>query len=314
MVRREYLAIGASVSLPLEEGYPFLLGLSLGLRSERAWRLRDDRKTEAVERAAPDLPADAPDLAADLAEKRTRLSAFMEPALFSPDGDGLDDVLVVRSAWSGPMPWSWKLVVRRISDDAVVKTHKGSGSPPERIEWDGKSEDGVLAEPGEDFEIVLSVQAFGVEEARGRATIDILVMKDGDRYKIRVPDILFAADSDAVDDKAFLDENRKTLTRIATLFKRFPGYGLIVEGHTNSVFYADPGRFKAEEETVLMPLSQRRADTVRAALIAVGVEATRIRAAGMGGSRPLYPFSDEENAGKNRRVEFILVKSPSLWK
>jgi outer membrane protein OmpA-like peptidoglycan-associated protein len=311
MVRREYLALGASLSIPLAEGDPLLLGLSLGLRSERAWMLREDRKPETAASHSSSPSAEAP---SPSARKRARLSAVLEPELFSPDGDGLDDVLAVLSDWSGPRPWSWKLLVRRISDDTVVKTYKGSGAPPERIEWDGYSEDGVLAEPGEDFEIVLSVLAFGTEEARGKATIDILVVEDGDRYKIRVPDIRFAADSDAVDDKAFLDENRKTLTRIATLFKRFPGYGLIVEGHTNSVFYADPERFKAEEEKVLKPLSQRRADTVRAALISVGVDASRIRASGMGGSRPLYPFSDEENAGKNRRVEFILVKSPSLWK
>jgi outer membrane protein OmpA-like peptidoglycan-associated protein len=55
-------------------------------------------------------------------------------------------------------------------------------------------------------------------------------------------------------------------------------------------------------------LSQARADAVRSALIAAGVESSRLTAVGYGRSRPLVPNITEANRARNRRVEFVIVE------
>jgi outer membrane protein OmpA-like peptidoglycan-associated protein len=136
------------------------------------------------------------------------------------------------------------------------------------------------------------------------------VIKEGDHYKIRVPDILFpsnSADLNSVEAKQFLEANRGTLTKLAGLFSRFPDYAMVVEGHANSVYWSDKAAFAQEQEKILIPLSASRAITVANALMSLGVSPSRIRTRALGGSRPAYDF-DSPDASKNRRVEFILVR------
>ena len=65
---------------------------------------------------------------------------------------------------------------------------------------------------------------------------------------------------------------------------------------------------KTEQEQELLPLSKLRAEAIRAALVAEGIEAARVSTTGVGAAEPIVPFSDLDNRWKNRRVEFILVK------
>jgi OOP family OmpA-OmpF porin len=63
---------------------------------------------------------------------------------------------------------------------------------------------------------------------------------------------------------------------------------------------------RAGSETYNMALSLRRADSVRAALIAGGVAADAITVAGRGESEPAVPTADGVKEQANRRVEVIL--------
>ena len=287
--RGEYLGFTPTVSLPFTGGVPASLSVAVGLRSENEWLL-------PVREESP--------------------SVTVKPALFSPDGDGVDDETVIALACRAPKSVkTWKLDI--IAPDGTnFASFGGSGRPPAKIRWDGRTTTGASAreiEAASEYRIV-----FGTTDTLGRVrsaetalTVDILIVREGDHYKVRVPDITFPSYSWTVSPKesrALLERNRKTLERIASLFARFPGYSLRVEGHANAVNWNDSKKFEQEQKDELLPLSQKRADSVREALILLGVDGKKIRTAARGGTAPLADFADQKTAWKNRRVEFILEK------
>ena len=71
---------------------------------------------------------------------------------------------------------------------------------------------------------------------------------------------------------------------------------IVVEGHTDS-----RGSRATNER-----LSQQRAETVRTHLVSRGVDANRIRAVGLGPSRPVADNNSAEGRANNRRVEIIV--------
>ena len=90
--------------------------------------------------------------------------------------------------------------------------------------------------------------------------------------------------------------------------KKYESYSIRVEGHAVRVNWADEKAGEKEEIEELLPLSADRAETVKKALIQLGISSGRLTAIGLGGRYPVIPHSDLENRWKNRRVEFILIK------
>ncbi len=260
------------------------LSLSLGTRTESVWMRQ--------------LPMPVPSLAG-------------VPALYSPDGDGTDDDFTVRLDCENiRQVRSWSITILD-SQEKVFLSRSGLGIPPVEYTWDGVSDDGRLVDPAADYRFIYSIKdSLGrSSEAESRFTVDILVIKTGNQYKIRVPSILFPSNSaDLAGTEWMVSANSKVLNRLVTLFARFPEYSIIVEGHANSLYWQNTASFTAEQKNELVPLSQSRADSVRAALVSLGIASERIQARGVGGSEPIVPFEDAENAWKNRRVEFILKK------
>ncbi|HNY17090.1 MAG TPA: OmpA family protein [Treponemataceae bacterium] len=282
----DYLTVTPFASLPLSGGLEPSVSLAVGLRSENPWM----------------LPAP---------EQRPKVRA--KPDLFSPDGDGIDDETKLSlSCADRALVAKWSLTAFDQNGKAF-KQWKGTGKPPRAIAWAGDSDGKGAIEPGIEYRL-----AFETEDALGRqdhgetrATCDILVIKDGDRYKVRVSDIIFPSDSwelSPKESRKLLEANRKTLDRIATLFTRFPDYSLTVEGYANAVFWSDEKKLAEEQKRELLPLSQKRADTVKAALVMLGIDEGRITAKGLGGAKPVAAFADAQSVWKNRRVEFILEK------
>lgn len=75
------------------------------------------------------------------------------------------------------------------------------------------------------------------------------------------------------------------------------GYkSLLVEGHTDS-----QGSATKNDE-----LSQARADSVRSQLISNGIPSDKIRAQGLGSSRPVADNNTSEGRANNRRVEIVV--------
>jgi outer membrane protein OmpA-like peptidoglycan-associated protein len=287
---RDYLTLTPAVSVPLffdgaADRNPHL-SVALGTRREQAWMVR--------------LPEVVPSLLA-------------RPALFSPDGDGEDDTVVLSLKCRNPGALArWKLEILA-SGGNIVREWAGQGSLPDTLVWDGIPASGGEPSPATDYRAVLeTIDVWGRStRAETGLTIDILVIKDDDRYKIRVPDIRFPAYSYELSESEsslLLQENQAVLLRIASLFTRFPEYRLIVEGYAHAVYGSDPAKFAIEQQQELLPLSLKRAETVKMALVMLGVDPGRITTNGLGGLRSRGTGSDPGVSGKNRRVEFILAR------
>ena len=86
-----------------------------------------------------------------------------------------------------------------------------------------------------------------------------------------------------------------TVKEIATLLKSNPALKLSVEGHTDNVGDAASNK----------KLSEARAKSVTAAIVAGGVAAARLSATGFGQEKPVADNRTEEGRAKNRRVELV---------
>jgi outer membrane protein OmpA-like peptidoglycan-associated protein len=103
-------------------------------------------------------------------------------------------------------------------------------------------------------------------------------------------DVLFDLDSDRLQPGG-----RAVLQKLADYLKKPPGFETVtVEGHTDSM---GPALYNLD-------LSQRRANTVRTTLIAMGIPAAKVRSIGFGESRPIADNGNYQGRAMNRRVEF----------
>jgi outer membrane protein OmpA-like peptidoglycan-associated protein len=86
------------------------------------------------------------------------------------------------------------------------------------------------------------------------------------------------------------------LSEVAKALKDQGFKSLLVEGHTDAQGSADKN----------MTLSQLRAEAVRSYLISQGIPSDKIRAQGIGSSRPVADNSTAEGRANNRRVEIVV--------
>ncbi|HUZ17844.1 MAG TPA: FlgD immunoglobulin-like domain containing protein, partial [Spirochaetia bacterium] len=256
-----------------------------------------------IARSAPFLLAVAP----------PKISVSIGPLPFSPDGDGVNDTLSIALSAQDPSPivsWSATIV------DPVghfFRSFSGQGTPPASVVWDGLSADGELVQSAEDYPMTVTMKdALGnVGTVKKSIPIDVLVIREGDKLKVRISSITFAPDTadylNVPPDRR--ERNMATLRRLAEIFTKYSQYDIRIEGYAVMVYWDDPVKGKAEQEQVLIPLSKARAEAIKSALVQLGLDAKRITTVGLGGTNPIVPFSDLENRWKDRRVEFVLIRS-----
>lgn len=92
-------------------------------------------------------------------------------------------------------------------------------------------------------------------------------------------------------------EGRATLQAVAAAMAADPSLRLLVRAHT------DP-----REDTVAeLQIAAERAEKVKQALVALGVDAGRLETDGVGSAEPRYPNVTERNMRLNNRIEFQLL-------
>jgi outer membrane protein OmpA-like peptidoglycan-associated protein len=193
----------------------------------------------------------------------------------------------------------------------------GTRTPPAKWLWNGKSsrESGEMVQSATDYRFLLTVTDIFDNSTtyEGIISVDVLVKREGDNYRIIVPSIIFPPN--AANFSLLSEEDRRSNDRILRLIaralNRFPDYKITVEGHSNPVTPpGTPERERDEEgtrtEIGLRPLSQQRAEAVVGDLVNREIDRSRMTAVGMGGTRTVAAYDDDDENWKNRRVEFLL--------
>jgi len=122
-----------------------------------------------------------------------------------------------------------------------------------------------------------------------------------ERLALRGSDIAYGIRF-AHDSAELAPASTETLSQILAVLKANPGVRLRIEGHTDAT----------GGELYNLALSQRRAETVRAWLVAHGVASARLEARGFGESRPVADNATPQGRALNRRVEIHLVGGGGL--
>ena len=90
-------------------------------------------------------------------------------------------------------------------------------------------------------------------------------------------------------------ESQKIINQIVQMLKDNPGLKINIEGHTDNV-----GSVESNQT-----LSEKRAEAVMNAIIALGIENGRLSSKGWGQVKPIADNKTEEGRSKNRRVEIV---------
>lgn len=88
------------------------------------------------------------------------------------------------------------------------------------------------------------------------------------------------------------------LNNMASMLKEYPQMVIEISGHTDNV----------GDDNLNLSLSQKRADAVKAYLLAKGASGNQISTKGYGETKPIADNATEEGRLKNRRVEFSVLE------
>ena len=128
------------------------------------------------------------------------------------------------------------------------------------------------------------------DSANYLATVDVVELAPGDAVILQ--NIQFEYNSSAL-----TDDSQHGIQMLTEFLQRNLDLRVELAGHTDNV----------GTESYNLKLSEERAETVRNALIANGIEESRLTAKGYGASQPMAPNDTEEHRALNRRTEMIII-------
>lgn len=100
-----------------------------------------------------------------------------------------------------------------------------------------------------------------------------------------------------IDEATIRPRSRPVLDRAIAVLVRYPSIHVEISGHTDSSGSYDHN----------LELSARRADAVKAYMVARGIDAARILTRGAGPDEPLFDNAARRGREKNRRIEFRII-------
>ena len=106
-----------------------------------------------------------------------------------------------------------------------------------------------------------------------------------------------------LDAAALSAEGRAVLEDLVALLQAHPEIAVLeVQGHTDS----------SGDAVYNAALAQRRAESVRDAMVGLGLPPERLRATGYAAMRPIGDNATDTGRAENRRVEFVVVEVTSV--
>jgi len=100
-----------------------------------------------------------------------------------------------------------------------------------------------------------------------------------------------------VDKSNIKPESMGTLNMIVDVLKANPDLKFEIDGHTDNTGDAAHN----------LTLSQQRANAVKAQLVSMGIDGSRLTTKGFGDSKPIRDNSTPDGKANNRRVEFVKI-------
>jgi outer membrane protein OmpA-like peptidoglycan-associated protein len=128
-------------------------------------------------------------------------------------------------------------------------------------------------------------------EALRRQLADLQAMKTERGIVLTLGDVLFSTGKTDL-----LPGANVTIDKLSSFLDEYPDKTVLVEGHTDNV----------GSDAYNQDLSERRAISVKNALIRAGVDGSRIDTMGLGESQPITDNSTSAGRLKNRRVEIVI--------
>ena len=128
------------------------------------------------------------------------------------------------------------------------------------------------------------------DSANYLATVDVVELAPGDAVVLQ--NIQFEFNSSAL-----TAESESGIQILTAFLKRNPDLKVELAGHTDNV----------GNDNYNLKLSSDRAESVRKALIANGIEEMRLTAKGYGATKPMVPNDSDEHRALNRRTEMIII-------
>jgi len=249
------------------------------------------------------------DFVLDLTAPSINVDVASDP--FARTDNGVEgDVYLTLNVLDNTAVENWSMDVINTKGD-VLRSYSGKGDPSGNITWNSTDSNiGIGASiDNPDYVLKLTVTDLGGNESVYETDIPLdilLVLKDGKKY-LSVPNIIFGAYKYSLGSAGAnqLAANNSSLDRVASIYKKYPAYGLVLEGHALNIYLGGPR--EAGEEKILLPLTANRASVVKDALVDRGIVETKISTEAYGGQHPIASVSDKKVWWKNRRVEFVMT-------
>jgi flagellar hook assembly protein FlgD len=222
------------------------------------------------------------------------LKFLVTPKHFTPDSDGVDDVLEIRPSFQNLTIRNWKLsLIEKYGKESpqkkkIVKQWKAFGKPPERIVWEGITDSGSVIGSLAELELYFSFRndrgeykTFLVKQFK--TGISVMPISQNN-LKISIPEYIWK------------DREKEVLSNVKKTLSEYPGYRVEVLSHSLQL-----GDNKAN-----LKKTEVRAKDVFERLFGLVATNNRYSYRGLGEVEPLFVEQDDFHQEKNDRLEFIL--------